>query len=172
MKRCQTEADRGEAARRSAVAAAIDDPVRELSPRFIVELVRVSSSPQSSLFGHAEAIGSAIEFGGRGTVLEQRVTEIFRRQRSRGFAGKEAVERAVAHALEERIEARIRQIEAHWRSKCNAPDANLLSREVRGALASISIEAISRDLVHGNDLRKLIPKKPTLNVNDDLGARP
>lgn len=171
MKHCQREADRGEVAQRSAAAAMIGEARRELSPRFVAELVRVGSSPQGKLFGFADSVGDPVELGGRGTALERRVTEIFRRQLMMGQFGKEGVERAIELALEERHESRLLQMEGHWRGNCNVSDATLLSGEVRAAFGKLSMKTLAQYLVDGEDPRKLIPKRPTLKVDDDLGVR-
>lgn len=171
MKHCQREADRGEAAQRSAAAAMIGEVTRELSPQFVAELVGVGSSPQGNLFGFVHSVGDPVELGGRGTVLERRVTEFFRRQIMLGQFGKEGVERAIYLALEERQESRLLQMQGHWRGNCNVSDATLLSREVREALEKFSLKTLTHCLVDGEDPHKLIPKRSTVKVDDDLEVR-
>ena len=171
MKHCQREADRGEAAQRSAAATMISEARRELAPQFVIELVRVVSSPQGNLFAFADSVGDPVELGGRGTALERRVTEILRRQLMIGQFGKEGVERAIELALEERQESRLLQMEGHWRGNCNVSDATLLSAAVRAAFGKLSMKTLAHHLVEGEELHKLIPKRRTLKVDDDLEVR-
>lgn len=154
---CEREATRGDAARKAALRALVQDLKRQLNPRLLRELQQLG---EFLPFNHEGLIGDTLE--------HELLAAVRHFRQSDPTPG--GLERALAHVIQEHLAKYIRQCTERYASD---PDPTALdtAKAFADTAAALPIDEIARALIAGEEI-PVDPVHSEIDIDDDDLSRP
>ena len=169
LRSCERDAERGETLCRLAERATESDALRELTPKFLNQLMQIVSLDESSFPGmcQLQEIREVRGLGGMNTPLENDLLAKTRRMQESGV--QHPVERALEDSLLERQQSMYRHAQSHYRSKAGDQSQPFLSA-LSNALENVSRKEIASRILRGDQKTTGKIRRPIDVDHDDLSA--
>jgi hypothetical protein len=169
LKSCERESERIETARRKAQKAATAEVWVELSPRFVRELLRITSNGASLLPGFSGFTdgSSCRDLGGNNSPFEQDVLANAKMLERKGSRGKTIVYEALGKSIENLQQRNIRHIEQHYLQNATGIESKPIIDAARTAILQTDNASIVEQVVKG-ERPKTQPLKRPIDLDEDI----
>jgi hypothetical protein len=162
------EADRKERLAKSVHYAISSDCYKELSPKFLANIMQ--QRDQKTLFGSAAGeIHSSRDGKEKVQVLEKEVEAHLRRREACGQDTAAAIEGAVCDAINGRLKATLVAIKGHLK-KNGGRGADVPIDAAKKAIAAVQVNELAKELLSGDNKLKA-KRRPHKNVDLDEDLR-
>jgi hypothetical protein len=160
LRSCNTPADRGAITEQRCRHALVADCHRELSPKFVSEMMRLANEPAGLLGSKLGYVRGPLELGGTGSVLEEQVFARARMADRDGGFDAAACEAAFSGSIGDRKEAQVWAVHGHV-LRAEGKDKHVCLAEIRRSASRVSALEVARELMANGgripDSRRAVP---------------